>query len=152
MSEFGAQVAALQERVTVQGKGAFGVRPDRQVLNRIAEGGPVDIVHHDDVSGLTSIETIQDTDAIAKAVREQRLHNSGWNKSRDWKTIARLPLVVIDMLYRKKLNVLDRNDWPKIASMIDDGGELEQWKTSDGHIGKRRRRSFFTPPSRKQAR
>ncbi len=140
----------LSERTTmIRGRGAYGVKPHRGTLSRIAEYVPVTVHHYDESTGETTIENVQNVNAIANDNREQRLSgDDGYTPSRDFKKVASIPNVVVEQLKKQGINIFDKGDWPKIASLLD-SSDWEIWRTAPGVISKRAYREHFVPPSRK---
>lgn len=133
----------------IRGRGAYGRKPDRGVLNQIAKGAPVSVFHEDASNGEIAIETVQDVSSILEAnVAEYNSGNDGYTPSRDMKKVAEIPLIEVTKLMQQGINIYDQNDWPKIAAKLDDP-EWLKFRTAPGRISKRQNREYFSArPSR----
>ena len=59
------------------------------------------------------------------------------------KHVARIPLNVVAELSLQGINIMDSNDWPKVAAKLD-SSEWKAWRTSEGTISKRPYREYLT--------
>ena len=143
--DLGTQFKALSEKMTMlRGRGAYGRKPDKRVVDQIAQWGPVSTHHYDEATGKTTIHTEQAVDAIVKANREQYLSgHDGYTPSRDLRHVARIPLGEVARLYGKGINIMNADHWPKIAALLDTSDWMA-WRTSPGKIARRPERQYFT--------
>ena len=133
----------------VRGRGAYGRKPDRGVLNQISKGAPVTVFHEDSMGENVTIETFQDIEPVLKAnAAEYNSGNDGYTPSRDMRKVAEIPLIEVQRLMQQGINIFDRNDWPKIAAKLDDP-EWLKFRTAPGTISKRPRREYYTTQSRR---
>ena len=65
----------------------------RQLLD--ASGDVIQVFHHDDSTGLSHIQTWHDPTAILDNNSRLRGMNDGYNKARDFKRVASIPLGII---------------------------------------------------------
>ncbi len=110
----------------------YGRKLGKKGLAAIAQYGPVDVHHYDDTTGETTIVTAQDVNAIAEANKRDRLSgHDGYSPDRSFRRVANIPKIVVDMLYKRGINVLNDDDWPKVAAFLDDPENLA-WRTDGG--------------------
>jgi len=131
--------------VMVRGNQGFGRKPKRKALLQLLQNGPVDVHHYDQTTGETTIETTQHVEPIIK--NNEKLYNSGhdgYSPSRDLRSVASIPLVVIDKLYRQGIDIFKQADWPKIAFLLD-SQDWKLFRTSPGKISKRAFREYVAP-------
>ena len=139
----------LAQRATMlRGRGAYGAKPNRDVVSRISQFGAVSIHHFDESTGLTTIERTQNVNPILEACKERRLYDdrNGYTESREMKHVACIPDVVVGELYKKGINILHDGDWDKIVSLLD-SPDWAHWRTSKGKIAKRPRREYYRASS-----
>ncbi len=139
----------LAQRATMlRGRGAYGAKPRRDVLSRISQFGAVSIHHFDEATGQTTIERTQNVNPIADACKERRNEDprNGYTPSRDLKHVACLPDVLVANLYKKGINVLSDEDWPKVAALLD-SPDWSIWRTSAGKISRRPHREYYRASS-----
>ena len=95
MADLGARYRDLASRLdVVRGRGAYGRKPNRAVLNEIAKDGPVTVFHEDRSTGDIGIETVQNVTPILEAnAADYNSGNDGYTPSRDMRKVASIPLV-----------------------------------------------------------
>jgi len=132
-------VSDLDDRFTlIRGRGAYGRKPKRKGptgLEAISQHAPVTVFHHDEVEGKDIFETIHDADPIFD--NNKRLYTDGedgYSPSRDMKRVASIPLGMVELLRQTmNINVLDKNDWPRLAALLDDP-EYQFLRTAPGKV------------------
>jgi hypothetical protein len=141
---------AVSESLTmVRGNRGFGRKPSKGFMREAAQYGPVAVHHYDDTDGSTTIQTLHDPNPIIKDNRERMLSgHDGYTPSRDMKHVASIPLGVAAELAMAGINVLDDNDWPKVAAMLDDPA-FEFLRTSPGKISRKPFREYIVPAHRR---
>ena len=145
MAEIGVRYRDLASRLgVVRGRGAYGRKPNRAVLNEIAKDGPVTVFHEDRSTGAIGIETVQDVAPILAAnVADYTSGHDGYTPSRDLRKVASIPLVEVHRLMREEgISIFSSNDWPKIAAKLDDPDWIK-FRTAPGRISKRPNREYF---------
>ena len=88
---------------------------------------------------------MQDFGPILDAAKERRLSgHDGYNSDRSMRLVAYLPQNVVEMFYRKGINVYRNEDWPKVAAYLD-SPDAAAWRTDGGRskISKIRPREYF---------
>lgn len=64
-------------------------------MKKLLDAGNVtSVFHHDDMSDVSAIQTIQDVEPILDNNKRLQTENDGFNKDRDMKRIASIPLVI----------------------------------------------------------
>lgn len=127
----------------VRGKGAYGRKADRAVLNQIAKGEPVAVFHEDAVSKAVTIETVQDVSPIIKAnVTELNSGHDGYTPSREMRKVAEIPMIEVTRMMQQGINIFDQNDWPKVAAKLDDP-DWSKFRTAPGTISRKPHREYF---------
>lgn len=127
----------------VRGRGAFGKKPKRSVLNEIAKDVPVQVFHDDPSSGQYTVQTIQDVGPILEAnVAEMNSGNDGYTPSRDLRKVASIPLIEVQRLMQQGINIYNPGDWDKIAAKLDSPDWLK-FRTAPGRISRRANREYF---------
>ncbi len=127
----------------IRGRGAYGRKPNRGVLNQIAKGAPVTVFHEDASNGTVGIETLQDVSPILEAnVAEYNSGHDGYTPSRDMRKVAEIPLIEVHKMMQEGINIYDQNDWPKIAARLDDPAYLK-FRTAPGRISKKPQREYL---------
>ena len=150
MADLGARYRDLASRLdVVRGRGAYGRRPNRAVLNEIAKDGPVTVFHEDRSTGDIGIETVQNVTPILEAnAADYNSGNDGYTPSRDMRKGASIPLVEVHRMIREDgISIFRREDWPKIAAKLDDPDWLK-FRTAPGRISKRPNREYFSASTR----
>ena len=144
VGEFAVRYRDLASRLDlVRGKGAYGRKPNRAVLNEIAKDGPVTVFHEDASGGSFGIETIQDVTPILDAnVNDYNSGNDGYTSSRDMRKVASIPLIEVQRLLQQGIDIFKREDWPRIAAKLDDP-DWRKFRTAHGRISKRPRREHY---------
>jgi hypothetical protein len=147
--ELTEQLREMSAPTMVRGDAGFGRKPKRGFLKRLAEQvGPVDIHHHDQVTGETTIETLYEYGKILEANKRDLLSDhDGYSPSRDLRHVARIPIGIVNEFYRKGLNIYDRDDWEIIKALLD-SSEWSALRTSEGTLSKKPRREYIVPAGR----
>ena len=121
----------------IRGRGAYGAKPNKTVMRQLMKTGIVSTHHYDDTTGVTTIHQQQDVTQILKAnVEDFNSGHDGYNSDRDMKHVARIPNIAVAHLYKLGINVMNENDWPKVAAMLD-SNEFAKYRTSPGRISRR---------------
>lgn len=90
---------------------------------------------YDDVEDRVSFGMEQDvsyTLARNRALRDKS--DRGWTEEKWGRRAASIPFFVIQEWKAKGINVFDKNDWPKVAALLDDP-EYRHLRTADWKIG-----------------
>jgi len=146
VADLGGRYRDLVSRLgVVRGRGAYGRKPNRAVLNEIAKDGPVTVFHEDRSTGDVVIETAQNVAPVLAAnAADYTSGHDGYTPSRDMRKVASIPLVEVHRLMREDgISIFDRNDWPKIAAKLDDPNWIK-FRTAPGRISKRPNREYFS--------
>ncbi len=143
------QFKKLSEDVTmIRGNQGFGRKPHKGALAMLAEMGPTQVHHYDQTTGDATIETIHDVTAILDDNKRQRLSgHDGYTPSRDLRKVASIPLGTVERLYKMGINIMDDNDWPMIAALLD-SNEWAAFRTAPGVISKKPHRKYIVEAKR----
>ena len=145
MAELGDQYRDLASRIgLVRGKGAYGRKPNRAVLNEISKDGPVSVFHENTANGTCGIETTQNVAPILAAnAKEFNSGHDGYTPSRELRKVASIPLVEVHRLLKEeKIDIFKGGSWDKIAAKLDDP-DWSKFRTAPGRISRRPRREYF---------
>lgn len=127
----------------IRGDAGFGRKPTKNTLAYLAQFGPIDVHHHDDADGKTIIQSIHETSTILKENRRQRLSgHDGYSPSREFKKVASIPLGDYMLLKKVGIDLFDRNDWTKVASLLDSAKGLK-YRTAPGKVSRKPLREFI---------
>lgn len=150
MADLQEQFQALAERNTmVRARGAYGKKPDRSVIDRVAQYQPVDIVHANNDDRTFTIETIHDPNPIIEAnVADQNSGHDFYTKDRSMRLVARIPPGAIVELFNRGINPYRNEDWHKVVAMLDDP-DFRKFRVGLGHIGRRPHRQYIAPAGRR---
>jgi len=133
---------ALSEQTTmVRGRGAYGRKPNKSLMQKLSEFGPVTTHHYDDATGETTLDTTQDVESILDANVDLYNDGDGWNEDRTMRRVASIPLVYVEKLYKKGIDIFNQDDWPKVAALLD-SGEFRKFRTAPGVISRKTRREY----------
>ena len=144
MPTLSERLRAVSESATmIRGDRGFGRKPDRRALAKLAALGPVTVHNYNTTNDKTTLTTIQDVNPIIdNNVARYNSGDDGYTPSRDFKHVANIPLIEIEKLYQKGINMFSQNDWPKIVSMLD-SSEWLKWRTSPGKIARKPLRRYL---------
>jgi hypothetical protein len=144
VAELGFRYRDLASKLDlVRGRGAFGRKPNRYVLNEISKDGIVQVFHESQSGEEITIESFQDVTPILEANAKDYLSgHDGYSPSRDWKKVASIPVIEVHRMLQNGINIFDRNDWPKVAAKLDDP-EWSKFRTSPGRISRKPNREYF---------
>ncbi len=134
----------------VRGDMGFGNKVSDSAMERLATatGNAEDVHHFDQVTGETTIETVQDVSSILEANKRDRLSgNDGYSPSRDMRHVARIPLGLVNEFHNMGLNIMNPDDWKIIKGLLDDNDYLAL-RTSDGKLSSKPRRQYIVPAGR----
>lgn len=148
MSELMQRLEGLVERnpvassgiSMVRARGAYGRKPNRKLLNEIAKTGPVDVFHYDEMTDTSTIHTFQNCDPVIESNKENYTDPNATVKGDFWRA-ASIPLSVVHNLMTQGVNIFDKNDWPKIAALLDSPNYLH-FRTAPGTISRRPHREY----------
>lgn len=65
---------------------------------------------------LMQIQTLHDVEPVIDDVKEAADENKGWFKSRNYRRIGSIPMVMVDEFFRKGINILDGS--PESAKFV----------------------------------
>lgn len=141
-----ARFQTLASRTTMfRGDAGYGRKPDRGLLAELSKSGPVDVHHYVPADNKIVIERFQEVDPILAANRAELLSgHDGYTPSRDLRKVASIPLIIVEQLYQRGINIFDPNDWPKVAGLLD-SPEWQAFRTAPGRISRRAVRETFVP-------
>lgn len=105
----------------------------RKLLDYDPITGLTQIFHHDTLTEVSTIETVQDVEPyleIAKASRNDENYSKDGIKA-GWWHLAFLPdSIILKMWNEDHVNIYDRNDWPKLGKLLND--KYAGFKMTDG--------------------
>jgi len=114
----------------------------------MARAEPVDVHHYDDASGMTTVETLHDPNPVIDDNVAQYLSgHDGYTPSRDLQKVATIPMGEVLRLYQMGIDIFKKEDWPKIAQMLD-SAEWQKFRTAPGVVSSKPRREYLTPRGR----
>lgn len=82
---------------------------------------------HEDGEGNWAVESVQDVTAVLDANKEAQNHCSTFNDARDWKLVARIPLIIIDK-WRNELGIDYWSNDPDMQRKVDDLLNSSEWR------------------------
>lgn len=80
------------------------------------------------------IRNVQDIGAALEQNKAMRNHNDGYSESREFRRVAHIPAIVIEMWKNEGLDIYDPNNAVEIARRLND----PDWgllRTADGNLG-----------------
>jgi hypothetical protein len=132
----------------IRGNQGYGRKPSKRGLAAIAEYRPVHIHHYDEAEDVTTIETIHNVQPIFDNNREQLLSgHDGYSPDRTMRKVASIPEGIVAILFKMGINIMDDNDWPKVAALLDDP-DWAHLRTAPGKISRKPVRDYPTLKSR----
>lgn len=146
VNDTSAQLRRCSEVGTmIRGDAGFGRKPKKSMLAHLSQWGPIEVHHYDDTDGKTIIQSIHETSTILKDNKRQRLSgHDGFSPSREFKKVASIPLGDYMRLKKIGIDLFDRNDWPKVAAMLDSAKGL-RYRTSPGRVSRKPLREHVAP-------
>lgn len=152
MSENNPIADALAKQTSVfRGDLGYGKKAKRSTLGALAQYGPVAMHHYDQTTGQTTIDSFQDVNPVIEANQREYLSgHDGYSADRSWQKVASIPLIVVEELYKKGINIFNRDHWPKVAGMLD-SSEWQKFRTAPGRISRRAVREYLSPRQKRKA-
>jgi len=149
-TDLSGQFRALAERTTMlRGNLGYGRKPNRSVIERIAQFQPVDIVHANPDGHTFTVETVSDPRPILDAnVRDQNSGHDFYTKDRSMRLVARLQPSAIIMLLKRGINPYRNEDWAAVVAMLDDP-EFRKFRVGLGKMGRKPHRHYVVPAGRR---
>ena len=129
----------------IRGNAGFGRKPKKSTLAHLAQWGPVDVHHYDETDGKTIIQSLHETSTILDENKRQRLSgHDGYSPSREFKKVASIPLGDYMLLKKIGIDLFNRNDWPRVAALLDSAKGLK-YRTAPGKVSRKALREYVAP-------
>lgn len=98
--------------------------------------------HYDTADDKFFINRSQDVENILKQNNEMRLADDGYTKERDMKRAARIPMVVVEELMKRGINVFDANHGEALLQALDEP-KYSKFKTAFGRLARTTKRTYY---------
>jgi len=146
INDLSAQFKRCSEVGTmIRGDAGFGRKPKKNTLAYLSQWGPIDVHHYDDTDGKTIIQSVHEKSTILNDNRRQRLSgHDGYSPSRDFRKVASIPLGEYMRLKKIGIDLFDRNDWTKVAALLDSAKGLK-YRTAPGRVSRKPLREYIAP-------
>jgi len=146
VNDLSAQFKRCSEVGTmIRGDAGFGRKPAKSTLAHLSQWGPIEVHHYDEQEDKTIIQSIHETSTILKNNKRQRLSgHDGFSPSREFKKVASIPLGDYMLLKKMGIDLFDRNDWTKVAAMLDSAKGL-RYRTAPGKVSRKPLREYVAP-------
>ena len=63
--------------------------------------------------------------------------------------VASIPNVIVTEMYRRGINIFSKDDWPKVAALLD-SPDFRKFRTSPGTISRKPYREHLRPRQRRR--
>lgn len=90
-------------------------------------------VHYDEHDDSLTVNRVQDVEPILS--RNKALYNldDGYTPSREWRRVASIPMVIVEMWLKAGINIFDDNHRERIAAALDSPA-FQHLRTAPGRI------------------
>ena len=108
-----------------------------RLLERDTQTGIERWFHYDPVTKQCQIKTLQDVTDILEHNKRLATANDGYDKRREWRRAASIPVVVqSEWLHKEGIDIYNKDHWPAVVRKLD-SSEFAYLRTAPGRIGKR---------------